>query len=128
MFVLSTVVRFFVSNVLDQQMENYYEESQLYTSKPNLYRTVFDCQLFDTLKDTRPCIKLFLCDIISNLILNFLLFIEIFDVMIEGQQFEFLGFTLNPVIRMAIMRKVCEIFLFYHFFSALPKVCMVTDT
>lgn len=31
---------------------------------------------------------------------------EIFDVMIEGQQFEFLGFTLNPVIRMATMRKV----------------------
>ncbi|KAL7022048.1 hypothetical protein ACKWTF_012111 [Chironomus riparius] len=30
---------------------------------------------------------------------------QIFDVMIEGQQFEFLGFTLNPVIRMAIMRK-----------------------
>ncbi|KAG5670791.1 hypothetical protein PVAND_001030 [Polypedilum vanderplanki] len=30
---------------------------------------------------------------------------QIFDVMIEGQQFEYLGFTLNPVIRMAIMRK-----------------------
>lgn len=41
-------------------------------------------------------------------------FIEIFDVMIEGQQFEFLGFTLNPVIRMAIMRKVC-IEVSYHF-------------
>lgn len=47
----------------------------------------------------------FICDVI---ILNpSLYFIEIFDVMIEGQQFEFLGFTLNPVIRMAIMRKVC---------------------
>ncbi len=34
-------------------------------------------------------------------------FSEIFDIMTEGQQFEFLGFTLNPVIRNAIMRKVC---------------------
>lgn len=38
--------------------------------------------------------------------ISLLFFIEIFDVMSEGQQFEFLGFTLNPVIRMAIMRKV----------------------
>jgi hypothetical protein len=56
--------------------------------------------------------------------------IEIFDVMIEGQQFEFLGFTLNPVIRMAIMRKVCKRFLFhfYHSFIA-GMVCVVlTDT
>ena len=31
---------------------------------------------------------------------------DIFDVIDEGQQFEHLGFTLNPAIRMAIMKKV----------------------
>lgn len=31
---------------------------------------------------------------------------KIFDVIIEGQQFERLGFVLSPVIRRAIMRKV----------------------
>lgn len=36
--------------------------------------------------------------------------------MIEGQQFEFLGFTLNPVIRMAIMRKVC---ILHHLIAAI---------
>ncbi|XP_058060896.1 dynein axonemal heavy chain 10 [Anopheles bellator] len=30
---------------------------------------------------------------------------DIFDVINEGQQFEYLGFTLSPTIRMAIMRK-----------------------
>lgn len=38
----------------------------------------------------------------NNLIYN----IEIFDVIAEGQQFEFHGFELNPVIRHAIKRKV----------------------
>jgi hypothetical protein len=49
-----------------------------------------------------------------NKLFHLLLFIEIFDVMIEGQQFEFLGFTLNPVIRMAIMRKVFMSEIFFH--------------
>lgn len=31
---------------------------------------------------------------------------EIFDVIMEGQQFENAGFEINPAIRMAIMRKV----------------------
>lgn len=30
---------------------------------------------------------------------------EIFDIISEGQEFEYLGFTLDPIIRMAIMRK-----------------------
>lgn len=30
---------------------------------------------------------------------------EIFDIIMEGQQFESCGFQMNPVIRMAIMRK-----------------------
>uniref|UniRef100_A0A182QH35 Uncharacterized protein n=1 Tax=Anopheles farauti TaxID=69004 RepID=A0A182QH35_9DIPT len=30
---------------------------------------------------------------------------DIFDVINEGQQFEYLGFALSPTIRMAIMRK-----------------------
>ena len=42
-----------------------------------------------------------------NFFFSFSFNIEIFDIMTEGQQFEFLGFTLNPAIRMAIMRKVC---------------------
>lgn len=31
---------------------------------------------------------------------------EIFDIIMEGQQFENYGYELNPSIRMAIMRKV----------------------
>lgn len=30
---------------------------------------------------------------------------EIFDIISEGQEFEYLGFTLDPIIRMAIMKK-----------------------
>lgn len=29
----------------------------------------------------------------------------IFDVITEGQQFEYMGFVVNPIIRLAIMRK-----------------------
>lgn len=32
--------------------------------------------------------------------------IELYDVVMEGQKFQQNGFELNPVIRMAIMRKV----------------------
>lgn len=39
--------------------------------------------------------------------------------MIEGQQFEFLGSTLNPVIRMAIMRKVSSKTKIHNFIDAL---------
>lgn len=35
---------------------------------------------------------------------------EIFDVIMEGQQFEKYGYELNPAIRIAIMRKVFYIF------------------
>ncbi len=47
------------------------------------------------------------CDFYNSYPLSYL-HLEIFDVMIEGQQFELLGFTLSPVIRMAIMKKVSD--------------------
>lgn len=46
--------------------------------------------------------------------------IELYDIIMEGQQFEYNGFKLNPVIRMAIMRKVLtllqQIGLIYSYF------------
>lgn len=35
----------------------------------------------------------------------FSLYSAIFDVITEGQQFEYMGFVVNPIIRLAIMRK-----------------------
>lgn len=34
------------------------------------------------------------------------LLVEIYDIVMESEQFECNGFNLNPVLRMAIMRKV----------------------
>lgn len=40
---------------------------------------------------------------------SFFIFSDVFDVISEGQQFEHLGFSLSPVVRTAIMRKVSTI-------------------
>lgn len=45
-----------------------------------------------------------LIDLELQFIINFTA--DIFDVIAEGQQFEQHGYTLSPVIRKAIMRKV----------------------
>lgn len=40
---------------------------------------------------------------------------ELYDIIMEGQHFECNGFELNPVIRMAIMRKVNSLFITQQF-------------